>query len=86
VADSVLARLFSRTGDRQPRSRYRRGRRPLVCSAETLLGATGREESRPNRQECLRHVVHYSAARSAKTCIIRPCASTAEGSRCIARS
>src|ERR1035441_6220141 len=26
-----------------------------ACSAETLLGATGREESRPSRQECLRH-------------------------------
>ena len=30
--------------------------RASACSAETLLGATGREESRPSRQECLRHV------------------------------
>src|SRR5580693_6529057 len=33
-------------------------RRLLVCRAETRLGAVknrGREESRPSRQECLRH-------------------------------
>ena len=29
--------------------------RASACSAETLIVATGREESRPSRQECLRH-------------------------------
>jgi cobalt-zinc-cadmium efflux system outer membrane protein len=36
--------------------------RALACSAETLLGATGREESRPSRQECLRHQSRLLAA------------------------
>jgi len=36
--------------------------RALACSAETLLGATGREEFRPSRQECLRHESRLLAA------------------------
>ena len=41
--------------------------RASACSAETLLGATGREESRPSRQECLRHIVHCALCLSLVT-------------------
>jgi urea carboxylase len=51
----ALGRVAGVAGRRETGRTDSRGADTRVCSAETHLGGTGREESRPSRQECLRH-------------------------------